>query len=108
VNGDLTINLTDLSRLSAMVPALFSAIERLEQKLSVERSRTTEVSPDCWLDAEQARKYMGNLSKGTFDKYRYQTNPRLKGYKLDGKTLFKKSDLDNFIRLYELKSSGLA
>ena len=66
------------------------------------------VFSDPWLTAEQARKYLGNMSKATFDKYRYQTTPRLKGQKLDGKILYKQSDLDNFVRLYEIKSGGLA
>jgi hypothetical protein len=60
-------------------------------------------STDCWLDAKAAAEYMG-VSAGTFDKYRYKTNPRIVGCALDGKTLFKKSDLDNFIRLYAIKS----
>jgi len=48
------------------------------------------------------------ISQTTFDKYRYQTTPKIKGSKLDGKTLYKRSDLDTFIMLYELKSRGLA
>ncbi len=57
---------------------------------------------DCWLDAKQAAAYLC-ISGGTFDKYRYETNPRVKGYPLDGKILYKKSDLDQFVRLYSAK-----
>ena len=58
-----------------------------------------------WLDSEKAREYL-SMSANTFDKYRYQTSPRIKGYKVGGKTLFKREDLDNFVRLYEIKSIG--
>jgi hypothetical protein len=61
---------------------------------------------DGWLDARAAAGHMG-ISPGCFDKYRYNTNPKIKGYKLDGKVLYKKSDLDNFVRLYATKSREL-
>ena len=63
---------------------------------------------DGWLDSKAAAKYMGNVSRTTFDKYRYETSPRLTGCALDGKVLYKKSDIDAFVRLYALKSAGLA
>ena len=62
---------------------------------------------DGWLDSEGAREYL-SMSANTFDKYRYETTPSIKGYKVGGKTLFKREDLDNFVRLYDLKSRGLA
>jgi hypothetical protein len=62
---------------------------------------------DCWLDARAAAKYMC-VSKTSFDKYRYETMPKLAGYRLDGKVLYKKSDIDSFVRLYALKSTGRA
>jgi hypothetical protein len=61
---------------------------------------------DSWMDAKAAAKYMA-ISASSFDKYRYKTSPSLKGYNLDGKTLYKTSDIDSFIRLYELKSKTL-
>lgn len=70
-------------------------------------TQSTVVAGDGWLDAKAAAKYLGH-SSGSFDKYRYKTNPKLKGYRLDGKTLYKRSDLDSFVRLYELKSAGVA
>ncbi len=65
---------------------------------------------DSWLNPKKAAEYMG-ISASSFDKYRYPRIPSLpsiKGYKVGGTTLFKKSDLDNFIRLYELKVDGVA
>jgi hypothetical protein len=60
---------------------------------------------DGWLDAKSAARYL-EISENTFDKYRYKTNPRIKGFRLDGKILYKRSDLDAFVKLYELKSVG--
>jgi len=101
--------------LQSLVDAL-SAIPHLEGEMRREfasiretlatKPRTSEQS-DGWLDAKAAARYMG-ISQTTFDKYRYQTTPKIKGSKLDGKTLYKRSDLDTFIMLYELKSRGLA
>lgn len=62
-----------------------------------------EIATDNWLDADAAARYM-SLSASSFDKYRYKTSPKLKGHNLDGKTLYKKSEIDSFIRLYEVKS----
>jgi len=64
-------------------------------------------APDRWLDAKAAAEYLG-VSAGTFDKYRYKTNPRITGHALDGKTLYKKSELDNFVRLYQTATGGVA
>lgn len=60
-----------------------------------------------WLDAKEAARNL-SVSDATFDKYRYKTTPSIKGYPLDGKILYKKSDLDTFVRLYALKAGGLA
>lgn len=62
---------------------------------------------DRYMSAEEARQYLG-MSKGTFDKYRYNTNYKFKSYPLDGKHWFKKSDLDRFMSLYGVKTLGLA
>ena len=58
---------------------------------------------DGWLDAKSAAKYM-DVSASTFDKYRYKTTPTLKGFNLEGKTLYKKADIDSFVRLYAIKN----
>ena len=70
-------------------------------------ARNNSPDPDCWLDATAAAKYMC-ISKSSFDKYRYQTTPKLSGYRLDGKVLYRKADIDRFIKLYAIKSNGLA
>jgi hypothetical protein len=92
----------------ANVPALSEGLKRLQREISEMREeiRTMTARPekaDGWIDAREAAEYMG-LSAGSFDKYRYTANPKIKGYKLDGKTLYKRSDLDSFIKLYELRS----
>ncbi len=62
---------------------------------------------DGWLDTKGAAEYLA-LSPGTFDKYRYQTQPSIKGYRVGGKTLYKRTDLDAFVMLFEARSGGLA
>ncbi len=70
--------------------------------------RPTEASAvEGWLDARGAAIYL-SMSPGTFDKYRYQTDVKIKGYKVGGKTLYKKADLDAFVMLFGVKSQGLA
>lgn len=56
-----------------------------------------------FLDAKAAAAYCG-MSRGIFDKYRYNTEVRIRGYHLDGKVLYKREDLDSFIKLYEIRS----
>jgi hypothetical protein len=58
-------------------------------------------------EPQEAMEYL-SFSKGTFDKYRYSSQIKIKGYQLDGKTWFKKSDLDRFMLTYQAKSVGLA
>jgi len=62
---------------------------------------------DGYMTPQQAMDYLG-FSRGTFDKYRYKTKVKIKGYPLDGKTWFKKSDLDRFMLTYQAKSDDLA
>ena len=80
--------------------------EQLEEikKLLRARPRSAETG---FLDAKAAAAYCG-MSRGTFDKYRYKTAVKIKGYRIGGKVLYKTEDLDSFIKLYELKSGGLA
>ena len=111
MDGDSIINVSDLTRLSSLVPSLLNTlsnkIDKIEHFIATKLADLNG-SEDRWLNASQARKYMGDMSKATFDKYRYKTSPKLDGHKLDGKVLYKKSDLDRFIRLYEFKSEGFA
>jgi hypothetical protein len=69
-------------------------------------SRNTDYD-DGYMDAKAAAAYLG-MSPTTFDKYRYNTKIKIKGYKLDGKVWYKKSDLDLFMLTYHSKSQGLA
>jgi hypothetical protein len=62
---------------------------------------------DCYMTPKEAMNYLG-FSKNTFEKYRYKSKVKIKGYQLDGKTWFKKSDLDRFMLTYQVKSCGLA
>jgi hypothetical protein len=89
----------------------------LDEKLSVILSKVDNTlnkndlkintqANEGWLDAKQAARYC-SMSLSTFDKYRYQTTPKLEGYRLDGKTLYKKSALDFFIMTYKERSLGL-
>jgi excisionase family DNA binding protein len=59
------------------------------------------------MDAKAAAKYLG-CSKTTFDNYRYNSSPKLTGYRVGGKTLFKREDIDSWVKLYEIRSKGLA
>lgn len=78
--------------------------ERLNRiETAIEGLRATPKDSDCWLDAKEAARYMG-ISNGTFDKYRYKTTPHIRGYALDGKVLYKKSDLDQFVKLYSAEA----
>jgi hypothetical protein len=90
--------LRELQCLRGEITSLIAEVKNTHQKTENE---------DGWLDAKAAAKYV-RMSPATFDKYRYKTSPKIKGYPLDGKTLYKKSDLDTFVRLYELKNRGLA
>ncbi len=95
-----------------VIPKMARVQEELSQKLTAllelfGRASAKPYDSDGWLDAKAAAEYL-SISKGTFDAYRYQKDPKLPGHKLDGKTLYKKSDLDTWVKLYALKSAGFA
>ena len=114
--GDAPEN-TALSHILKGVAALPDVLELLQAQGRLiealrEEIKTLRIPQKCgdndgWLDAEGARKYL-SMSANTFDKYRYQTSPSIKGYKVGGKTLFKRADLDNFVRLFEIKSNDIS
>ena len=95
-----------LTRLIELVQAQPSQIERLQDGIA-RLAENSNGDYDRWLSAEQAAAHMG-LSINTFDKYRYNTKVKIKGYRLDGSLRYKKSDLDRFILTYDVKSRGLA
>ncbi len=93
-------------------PELLESIRAMKEEMSGLRSDLKNARPvtaesDGWLDAKAAGKYL-KMSPATFNKYRYETTPKIKGYKVGGKMLYEKTDLDNFVKLWEIKSAGLA
>ena len=95
----------------ALLPELFETLSTLKRGIAeihaeIQRLETREPQLG-WMDAKAAAQYMG-ISAGTFEKYRYMTKVKIPCHALDGKSLFKASELDTYIRLYQLKSSGLA
>ena len=94
----------------ATIPDILPLLRALTEQLRNIEDRITRIqkqadAPDRWLDAKAAAEYLG-VSAGTFDKYRYKTNRRITGHALDGKILYKKSELDNFVILYQNASGG--
>jgi hypothetical protein len=95
------------SDLCGFLDAKISAfLDRVDKNLNKKDLKRNLSDTDCWLDAKQAAQYCA-MSPGTFDKYRYETTPKLEGSKIDGKTLYKKSALDLFIMTYRERSLGL-
>lgn len=91
-------------------PMILSILQEQSRQLAALREevrRKSEVSKevDGWLDAKAAIAYLG-LSATTFDKYRYQSKVKIKGYKVGGKLLYQRKDLDSFVKLYELNSAA--
>lgn len=103
--------LSELLEGIAAIPTVLKLLKNQQQQIAAiqkemsSRADGIKMDSDGWLDAKCAARYLG-ISENTFDKYRYKTTPKIKGYPLDGKILYKKSDLDAFVRLYELKSTG--
>ena len=93
------------TKMCSKVETLQSTLESAINALNSSKA-SVQVSEDGWLDAKKAAKYL-SISDSTFEKYRYQTSPKITGYKLDGKTLYRRADLDSFVKLYEMKASGL-
>lgn len=97
-----------LETLSA-APVILSMLEEQNRQLAALRDdlrRKPEAAreDDGWLDAKAAAIYLG-MSATTFDKYRYQSRVKIKGYKVGGKTLYQRKDLDSFVKLFEINSS---
>lgn len=101
-----------LLEMPPLVVNIYKEIEKLHKKHDaiheyIEKATSSPEISDGYLTPQKAMNYLG-FSKGTFEKYRYSSNIKIKGYQLDGKTWFKKSDLDRFMLTYQAKSSGLA
>ena len=93
------------------MPEIIRRLDGIARQVATIQDQVTRLpskqDEDRWLDPTGAAKYMC-VSKSTYDKYRYLTTPKLKGSRVGGKTLYKKSDIDLFVRLYDLKKQGYA
>jgi hypothetical protein len=101
-----------LLEMPSMVMSIYNMINDLHLKQDafqgyIEKFTDSVEIGDGFLTPQAAMDYL-SFSKGTFDKYRYKSKIKIKGYQLDGKTWFKKSDLDRFMLTYQAKSGGLA
>ena len=108
--ADLNQLFTGIAEFPAIVGLLRSQAKELCEikcELADLIQRFHQIKNDGWLDAKAAAAYLG-MSAGTFDKYRYLTIPKLKGYKVGGKVLYQRIDLDTFVKLFEVRSSGCA
>lgn len=97
-----------LEALSA-APTILSMLEEQSRQLAALREeirRKSDSRPEQsgWLDAKAAAAYLG-LSATTFDKYRYQSSVKIKGYRVGGKTLYQRADLDSFVKFFEINSA---
>ncbi|MDR3402385.1 MAG: helix-turn-helix domain-containing protein [Chthoniobacter sp.] len=98
--------------MDACLPPVQGILDDIKRQLAAMReelrqSRSAKENDDGWLDARAAAKYL-SMSATTFDKHRYSSSPKIPGSRVGGKMLYKRSDLDNWVRLHEIKSSGLA
>lgn len=85
---------------------LAECVKKLANEVLSLRNELKKCSPaDGWLDARGASDYLG-VSQGTFDKYRYKSQPKVPGFVVGGKTFYKRADLDVWVKLWEVKSNG--
>ena len=104
IQGFLNIN-DDLKKAHLLNMRIYNEVISL--KGSHFECTAQNVIKDGYLTPSEAQKYLG-MSKGTFDKYRYTSKIKIKGYQLDGKTWYKKDDLDKFMLTYQAKSGFLS
>lgn len=95
---DVALNTKSLGQLHSKIDALQDLIVKFIDNIEL---------GDRYMTPKEACMYLG-MSETTFDKYRYSTKIKIKGYKLDGKTWYRKSDLDLFMLTYNTKSQGFA
>ena len=105
-------SLEELFKCLALLPQLLDALKDQQRQVAGLKDQIAQIkvgdsNSGGWVDAKGAAQYL-SISDSTFEKYRYKTTPRVKGYPLDWKVLYKKSELDTFVKLYALKSNGLA
>jgi hypothetical protein len=107
LNGSL-----QLLEMPSIVINIYKAIEQLHEKQDaindyIAKTNSASDNGDRYMTPQEAMNYLG-FSKNTFDKYRYSSIVKITGYQLDGKTWYKKSDLDRFMLTYQAKSCGKA
>lgn len=103
---------SDILKSIASLPGLGQQLSNLGHEIAalkeeVRNLQKMDRNDDAWLDTKAAAKHL-SLSANTFEKYHRHTTPRIPGYRVGGKTLFKREDLDSFVKLYDVKSRGLA
>ena len=91
------------------IPNVIESMAQIAKEMRILQNRvesdlTKYDDPDRWLSAKAAMTYL-SMSASTFDKYRYNSDHSIKGYLVGSKTLYKKTDLDSFVKLWKLKSS---
>ena len=103
-----------LLRFLAAIPEILSLLREQSNQIEALKSEMKSLlaqncvgDPCGWLTSAKAKKYL-DMTDDTFDKYHYKTTPHINACRLDGKNYFKREDLDTFMRLYDLKSRGLA
>jgi hypothetical protein len=102
----------ELLRCITLLPQLLDALRDQQRQIAGLKEQILQIkvgdsNSGGWVDAKGAAQYL-SISDSTFEKYRYKTTPSVKGYPLDGKVLYKKNELDTFVKLYAIKSNGLA
>lgn len=107
-----SIGFSQLFRGIAELPVVVKLLEIQAQEIKEMKRELAElarcsqgVKDTGWIDAKGAAAHL-NMSTNTFDKYRYQTTPRIRGYKVGGKILYQRADLDRFVKLFEIRSNG--
>lgn len=71
---------------------------------AVQGMQKTRADNDRWLDAKGAAKYVG-MSMNTFDKHRFKSQVKPNGYKVGGKWLYKREDLDSWVKLWDVNQA---
>ena len=104
--SQLLKGIADLPAVVKLLESQAQEMRELKREINKLTSSASSFKNEGWLDARNAAVYLG-MSANTFDKYRYQSNPKLNGYRVGGKILYSRSDLDAFVKLFDLRSSGL-
>ena len=104
--GRLLRGISELPEVVKLLEGQGLEVRALREDIRRLRDGFKHTGGDGWLDAKGAAEYLA-MSPGTFDKYRYQSQPSIKGYRVGGKTLYKRADLDAFVMLFETRSGRL-